>query len=122
MSKYYVCIENELEDWFSSIAPSKAFDSFEEAMRYIDVALREDAESVFSAQDLTVYFPSCQSDGKLHNPDPMIDRLQCLQRINVIVSETYTFIDECYCDDERAEYSECRAYMIDFQSNVVWLT
>lgn len=114
---YFVCVENCYEDYISEPLDSIRFNSFEEAKARVE-------NSFFSGFDMNGrikwYFPSCQTDGNLHNPDEN-DILECYQIINIIPSEKEDeWFYDCYCDDERAVFSLHRKYVMDYRGECRW--
>lgn len=117
---YYVCFQNCIEDYYSEDAPSLKFPSFDAAIRYLTSLTTESTVPIPEMEgDLKFYFPSCGSDGILHDPDPDVDGLELYQIINIIPScNDYVSICDCYGDDPDAIVSMRRYYTLDYLGHV----
>lgn len=117
---YFICFQNCIEDYFFEDAPSLMFPSFDAAIRYLTSLTTDSTIPVPKLDgDIKFYFPSCDSDGVLHDADPDVDRLEMYQIINIIPScDDHVSIRDCYGDDPDAIISMRRDYTMDCRGHV----
>ncbi len=118
--KFFVCFQNCLGDAYYENAPSLSFDTLDRAVRYL-TAITED--NVIPVPDVRGavrwFFPSCEADGILYDPDPDNDVLEMSQIINIIPGDgNGVEMAECGRDDENAILSLHRYYMLDCNGRV----
>ncbi len=118
--KYFVCFQNCLGDDYHENAPSLPFDTLDRAVSYLTFITENNIIPVPDVRGaVRWYFPSCESDGVLYDPDPDYDVLEMCQIINIIPGdERGVEIRECCGDDENAVLSLRRDYMLDCDGHV----